>query len=421
MAKAQERMQWFNEARFGMFIHWGLYAIPARGEWVRSNERIPKEDYQPFFHEFNPTEYDPKQWAKLAKEAGQKYVVMTAKHHDGFCLFDSKLTDFKATNTPAGRDLIKEYVDAFRDEGLKVGFYYSVIDWYHDDYPAFGDRHHPMRDNPAFRDRSRDFSRYLEYMHGQVRELLTNYGKIDIMWFDFSYDNMSGETWEATKLVEMCRLLQPDLIIDNRLGGNIKATKPEPYAGDFASPEQIIPPQGIRNEKGEPIPWEACVTLNNHWGYCARDRDYKSAKQVVRGLVECVSKNGNLLLNVGPNARGLIPSESEEILREVGKWMARNGESIYGCGMADLVKPEWGRYTQKGNKLYAHVLDRPIGPIPLAGLNGRIKRARLLADGSELRVGTPWNAVDFPDYAFINLGAANLPDEIDTVIELELY
>ncbi|MGI6165102.1 MAG: alpha-L-fucosidase, partial [Limnochordia bacterium] len=179
--------------------------------------------------------------------------------------------------------------------------------------------------------------------------------------------------------------------------------------------------QGMRNEKGEPIPWEACVTLNNHWGYCARDRDYKSAKQVVRGLVECVSKNGNLLLNVGPNARGLIPSESEEILREVGKWMARNGESIYGCGMADLVKPEWGRYTQKGNKLYAHVLDRPIGPIPLAGLNGRIKRARLLADGSELRVGTPWNAVDFPDYAFINLGAANLPDEIDTVIELELY
>lgn len=421
MKSRQERVQWFNEARFGMFIHWGLYAIPARGEWVRSNEKISKEDYQPFFYEFNPTKYNPKEWARIAKVTGQKYVVMTAKHHDGFCLFDTKLTDFKATNTSYGKDLIREYLDAFREEGLKVGIYYSLLDWYHDDYPSYGDRHHPMRDNIENKDETRDFSRYIDYMHGQIRELLTNYGKIDVVWFDFSYDNMSGETWGSTELVEMCHELQPDIIIDNRLGGNIKASQPEIYAGDFASPEQIIPPCGICNEKGQPIPWEACITLNNHWGYCSKDKDYKSDKQVVRALVECVSKNGNLLLNVGPNAKGIIPEESVEILKKVGKWMSKNGDSIYGCGRAYLPKPEWGRYTKKGKKLYAHILDIPMGPIPFEGLNGKIKKARLLSDGSELKVETPWNAVDFSDYAFISLRSAQISDEMDTVIELELY
>lgn len=416
----QDRMQWFTKARFGMFIHWGLYAIPARGEWVRSHERIPKEDYQPFFEEFNPTKYDPRQWAKLAKEAGQKYAVITTKHHDGFCLFDSQLTEYKATNTPAGRDLIREFVEAFRAEGLKVGFYYSLLDWYHDDYPAYGDRHHPMRENSAFKGRKHNFQRYIEYLHGQVRELLTNYGRIDILWFDFSYDQMQGETWEATRLVELCRSLQPHLIINSRLGGNIKAAQPESYAGDFATPEQIVPPHGIRNELGQPIPWEACVTMNRHWGYCARDREYKSAKTIVRALVECVSKNGNLLLNVGPDAWGVIPEQSVDVLKDVGRWMEKNGDSIYGCGASELPKPEWGRYTQKGNKLYAHILDLPIGPIPFAGLKGKIKKARLLADGSELKVQTPWNAVEFPDYAFIDLGTSQLPDELDTVIELEL-
>lgn len=423
MREREDRTKQFLEDRFGMFIHWGLYAIPARGEWVRSYEKISNESYQKYFDEFNPTHYDPKAWAKAAKRAGQKYAVLTTKHHDGFCLFDSKLTDYKATNTLAKRDLVKEYVDAFREEGLKVGFYYSIIDWYHEHYPAYGDRQHPMRDHEDFKDKQIDFDQYLDYMHGQVKELLTNYGKIDIMWFDFSYDDMTGEKWRATELVKMIREIQPDIIIDNRLGGNIKSVNPEIYAGDFYSPEQIIPPEGILNEAGEQIPWEACITLNDHWGYHAKDKNYKSAKQVIRTLVECVSKNGNLLLNVGPDAKGLIPDESLEILKEVGEWMYRNGDSIYGCHAADLPKPEWGRYTQKGNKLYAHVYDRGIGPIYFAGLKGKIKKARLLADGSELHVATPWMAENYSDTdqgAFITLAGAELPDEKDTVIELEL-
>ncbi|WP_082881254.1 alpha-L-fucosidase [Lederbergia galactosidilytica] len=424
MNDRDQRTKWFLEDRFGLFIHWGLYAIPARGEWVRSFEKISNQEYQPYFEEFNPTHYNPKDWAKVAKAAGQKYAVLTTKHHDGFCLFDSQLTDYKATNTLAKRDLVKEYVEAFREEGLKVGFYFSIIDWYHNDYPAFGDRQHPMRDQSDFKDKEIDFDKYLDYMHGQVKELLTRYGKIDIMWFDFSYDDMTGEKWKATELVKMVRELQPDIIIDNRLGGNIKSAQPEIYAGDFYSPEQIIPPQGILNEVGEQVPWEACITLNDHWGYHAKDQNYKSAKQVIRTLVECVSKNGNLLLNVGPDAKGIIPEESIEILAEVGKWMDRNGESIYGCKAADLPKPEWGRYTQKGNTLYAHVYDRGIGPIYFAGLKDRIKKARLLADGSELHVFTPWMAADYSDAesgAFITLSGARLPDEKDTVIELELF
>lgn len=418
-----KRTEWFLEDRFGIFIHWGLYAIPARGEWVRSFEKISNQEYQPYFEEFNPTHYNPKEWAKLAKAAGQKYAVLTTKHHDGFCLFDSQLTDYKSTNTPAKRDLVREYVEAFREEGLKIGFYYSIIDWYHEDYPAYGDRQHPMRDHEDFKNKTVDFDRYLEYMHGQVKELLTNYGKIDVMWFDFSYDDMTGEKWKATKLINMIRGLQPEIIIDNRLGGNIMSANPEVYAGDFYSPEQIIPPQGILNEAGEQVPWEACITLNDHWGYHAKDKNYKSAKQVIRTLVECVSKNGNLLLNVGPDAKGIIPKESIDILAEVGQWMDRNGASIYGCKAADLPKPEWGRYTQKGNTLYAHVYDRGIGPIYFAGLKDRIKKARLLADGSELHVSTPWMAERYSDEsgAFITLSGARLPDDNDTVIELELY
>nr|WP_157259916.1 alpha-L-fucosidase [Paenibacillus sp. OSY-SE] len=420
MDERRKRTEWFTNDRFGIFIHWGLYAIPARGEWVRSFEQISVEGYEQYFNTFNPENYDPKAWAKAAKQAGMKYAVMTTKHHDGFCLFDSAMTDYKATNTPAGRDLIREYVDAFRAEGLKVGFYYSIIDWHHPDYPAYGDRQHPMRSNEEFKNRETDFNRYLDYMHGQVKELLTNYGTIDVLWFDFSYDDMTGEKWRASELVTMIRDLQPNVIIDNRLGGNIKASEPEIYAGDFASPEQILPPQGIVNKNGDSIPWEACITLNRHWGYHAYDHDYKSPQQVIRGLVECVSKNGNLLLNVGPNAKGEFPRESLAVLSEVGSWMHGNQDSIYGSGASELPKPEWGRYTQQGNKLYAHILDRGVGPIALKGLNGRVKQARLLADGSEVNIQTPWNAHDYADYLFINFPTAQLPDENDTVVELEL-
>lgn len=416
----------FLQDRFGMFIHWGLYAIPARGEWVRSFDRVSVEDYQTYFDEFNPVYYNPREWARLAKQAGMKYAVLTTKHHDGFCLFDSQYTDYKATNTPAGRDLVREYVDAFRAEGLKIGFYYSLLDWHHPDYPHYGDLHHPMRDNEAFKDMPHQFDRYVEYFHNQVRELLTNYGKIDIMWFDFSYGKMAGETWQASKLVKMIRSLQPDIILDNRLetNGNSEHITPDPNReplGDFNSPEQAIPAEGLQDAQGRDIPWEACITLNNNWGYCTKDKDYKNAQSVIRTLVECVSKGGNLILNVGPTAKGEIPKESVQILEEVGNWMHDNHESIYGCGKAGLPKPEWGRYTRRGNRLYVHIYERSVGAggsFRLDGLAGKIKKARTLYDGAEVAVHRPWNAAAYPNDAFLDLGI--LPDERDTVVELTL-
>jgi alpha-L-fucosidase len=426
IAERAERTHWFRQDRFGMFIHWGLYAIPARGEWVRSVERISNEAYQQYFEEFHPDRFDPQNWARLARQAGMKYAVLTAKHHDGFCLFDSRLTDYKSTHTPCGRDLVREYAQAFRAEGLKVGLYYSLLDWHHPDYPAYGDRHHPMRDNEAYKDRPQDFSRYIAYLHGQVRELLTDYGRIDIIWFDFSYDRMSGETWKASELVGMTRSLQPSILIDNRLEGsgesnrNFGSRNPPAYAGDFACPEQIVPPEGLADEDGQPVPWEACMTLNKNWGYAAADRDFKSPQQVVRALVECVSKNGNMLLNVGPNARGEIPAACAEILEEVGGWMRRNGSSIHGCGQSEFPKPEWGRYTQKGNRLFAHIYERGIGPVGLRGLAGRIRKARLLADGSEVKLERPWMTTEYAADAFIDFPSSRLPDDLDTVVELEL-
>jgi alpha-L-fucosidase len=277
-----------------------------------------------------------------------------------------------------------------------------------------------MRNHPEHKDHAGNMSRYADYLHAQVKELLTNYGKIDVIWFDFSYDARSGEAWRATELVKMVRALQPGIIIDNRLGGNIKAAQPEIYAGDFASPEQIIPAEGVLNELGQPIPWEACITLNDHWGYASQDRNWKPAKTVVRTLVECVSKGGNLLLNVGPTAKGEIPDECLDILDEVGGWMHENGASIYGCGNAGLPKPEWGRYTRRGDRLYAHILDRGIGPINLRGLRNQIGYARLLADDSEIRLDRPWMTAEYPDDAFVVFPSAELPNDWDTVVELAL-
>jgi alpha-L-fucosidase len=426
-----ERTAWFRDERFGMFIHWGLYAIPARGEWVRSVERMRQEDYLEYFKEFTAEAYDPRAWARLAKRAGMRYAVLTAKHHDGFCLWDTGLTDFKATNTPAGRDLVREYLDAFRAEGLKVGLYFSIIDWRHPDFPHFGDRQHPLRDDPKEQNGHRDFNRYLEFMHGQVRELLTGYGRLDIMWFDFSYGDMKGPAWKSQELIEMARSLQPWIITDNRLegsgeaSGTILTANPTDYAGDFACPEQMIPPAGIRNELGQPVPWEACVTLNNHWGYCAADRHWKSPGMVIRMLVECVSKDGNLLLNVGPDAKGRIPQASVDILEEVGRWMAENGRSIYGCGASGLEKPEWGRFTRRGKKLYAHILEAQTGAICLPDLAGKVESLRFLADGSEIQKARHWNLVEYPEHLFFHLNPQTfdsypLPDPRDTVVELRL-
>lgn len=424
----EARVQWFREARFGMFIHWGLYSIPARGEWVRSDEQMPESEYMPYFDEFNPRDYNPRAWAKAAKEAGMQYVVLTAKHHDGFCLFDSQYTDFKSTNTKLGRDIVRDFVEAVRAEGMRVGLYFTLIDWHHPDYPHYGDRYHPMRNHPECSNENRDFNRYLEYMFNQAREICSNYGKLDLLWFDFSYDHMRGETWKATEFMEMVRSLQPNVIIDNRLEvsgegfGSLHDCRPTPYHGDFVTPEKFIPPQGILDVEGNPMLWEVCATMNNNWGFNGTDPFYKPASMLIKKLVECVSKGGNMILNVGPDAQGNIPPQSQAILRDIGRWMHDNAESIYGCGRSELPRPEFGRITQKDKTLYFHMYENTMGPVPLLGLRAEdVAGIRLLSTGQEIPVSTSWVHSDYPDIVFADLGPNPvLPDPVDTVLKVML-
>lgn len=371
----EKRMAWYTDARFGMFIHWGLYSIPARGEWIRSEEEITKEDYMRYFEEFDPVDYDPKKWARAAKEAGMKYVVLTAKHHDGFCLFDSKYTDFKVTNTKLGRDVVKDFVEAVRGEGLKVGLYFTLLDWYHDDYPHYGDKQHPMRNRPEYGNEGRNFDRYLDYMHNQIREICTNYGRLDVLWFDFSYEDkynvMRGEAWRATELINMVRELQPQVIIDNRLEvsgegyGSLWTGDPKPYHGDFVSPEQMVPPQGIQDKNGRDMVWESCVTMNRNWGYCEKDHYFKPASMLIRKLVECVSKGGNMLLNVGPDARGNIPPQSMAILEEIGAWMKKTGTASTAAERPESRSRSTAALQGTGTACTTTCLRTPSGPCRL--------------------------------------------------------
>lgn len=424
----EKRMQWFVQARFGMFIHWGLYAVPARGEWVRSNERMPEEKYMPFFREFDPSAADPKAWVQAAKEAGMGYVILTAKHHDGFCLFDSELTDFKSTNTPMGRDIVREFLEAGREAGLKVGLYYSLIDWHHPDFPHHGDRYHPMRSDPAASNEERDFERYLAYMHGQVKELCTRYGRLDVLWFDFSYNQLRGEAWRANELADMVRTLQPGILLNNRLEvsgegfGSLAQGEPAPCHGDFVSPERMVPPEGLFDPQGRPLYWETCTTMNHSWGYCAGDPWYKPASLLLKKLVECVSKGGNFLLNVGPDGNGRIPRQAMDTLKYLGQWMQINGESIRGCGPSGMEKPEWGRITRRENVLYLHIYENALGPLPLYGIPAeKIRAMRLLQDGREISLSVSWVHSDYPDMAFADLGPDPvLPDGDDTVLKVLL-
>lgn len=427
----QNRVKWFQQDRFGMFIHWGLYAIPGRGEWLRSTERLSIEDYQKYFDEFDPIKCDPIKWALAAKNAGMKYIVFTAKHHDGFCLFDSKFTDYKITNTRYHKDVLREYVEAVREVGLKVGVYFSLIDWHHPDYPKFNDWHHPMRQNPAFQDEEIDFENYIKFMHGQIEEIVSQYGKLDILWFDFSYDTMRNETWKAEELMEMVRQYQPDVIVDNRLEtsgegyGSIITSNPTNYSGDFISPEHIVPNTGILDENGVEVPWELCTTLNNNWGYSPYDREYKSAKFVIRKLVECVSKGGNLLVNVAPTALGNFNRQSLNILNEIGEWMEDYGESIYGCGNAHLPRPDWGFYTKKNHVIYGHIFDAPLGVLALPGIKKeQIHSVRRVIDGTEVKLSKSWTTLAFSDMTFVELGHQHLTmpleNDISTVIKITL-
>lgn len=382
---------WFTHDRFGMFIHWGLYAMPARHEWVKNHECIPEEKYDLYFKHFNPDLYDPAQWAKQAKAAGMKYVVLTAKHHEGFCMFDSKYTDYKCTNTPAGRDLVREYVDAFRAEGLHIGFYYSLIDWHHPEFPI--DQNHPRRNDPDAEEqsRNRDMHKYAQYMRDQVTELLTNYGKIDILWFDFSYDKdpkapawMKGkgkDDWEAEALIATARKLQPHIIIDNRTQ----------IDQDLWTPEQYQPTEWVRDPKtGELVTWEACQTFSGSWGYYRDEMTWKSPEMLIQMLVNTVSCGGNLLMNVGPTSRGYLDYRAEAALKTYADWMKYNSRSIYGCTMAEpeflALCPNGVKMTQSqdGSRLYLHLFSYPFSFLELPGFAGKVEYAQFLHDGSEL-------------------------------------
>jgi alpha-L-fucosidase len=382
---AEQRRDWFVHDRFGLFIHWGLYALPARHEWVKNREMLTDEHYQRYFNYFDPDLYDPKAWARTARRAGMRYAVLTTKHHEGFCLWDSQLTDYKAPNTPAGRDLLRPWVEAFRAEGLKIGFYHSLIDWHHPEFPVDG--LHPQREDLAFREQAsgRDVRKYAEYLRGQVRELLTNYGTIDILWFDFSYSQVDWgwskgkgkEDWQSEQLVQMVHELQPNILINNRTE----------VGGDFQTPEQVQPRNWVQVD-GKPVTWEACQTLNGSWGYDRDNLDWKSPDLLVRMLVDSVSKGGNLLLNVGPTARGEFDARAVATLDAIGEWMRLHNRSIYGASQSDFTSPPDCRLTQRGNRLYLHVFAWPMIDIHLDGLADRVEYAQLLNDASEIRMTT---------------------------------
>ncbi len=298
-ADRARRMQWWHEARFGMFIHWGLYSVLGRHEWVMENEGIPVSDYEPLAKRFQPQPNAARAWAKLAKQAGQKYMVMTSKHHEGFCNFDTKLTNYCAPKQGPGRDLVREYAEAARAEGLRFGFYYSLMDW-----------HHPDGARCAANEDAR--KHFVDYTHGLIRELLTNYGKVDVLWYDVSWP-LDARGWESERMNKMVFDLQPDIIVNNR----------NALPGDFSTPEQKI----VADQPGRA--WESCMTLNESWGYHHADDAWKTPKTIVRNLVSCAHDAGNYLLNIGPKPDGSIPEESVRVLQEVGQWTSRNAESIH--------------------------------------------------------------------------------------------
>jgi alpha-L-fucosidase len=376
---------WFVQDRFGLFIHWGLYALAARHEWVKNRERMTNEAYRKYFEHFDPDLYDPKAWAQAAKAAGIKYFVITTKHHEGFCLWDSAYTDYKVTNTPYGKDLLGPMVEAFRAEGLKVGFYYSLIDWHHPEFPI--DSRHPQRDNLEMREqeKDRDVTIYAKYLHNQVRELMTQFGQIDYVFFDFSYPGEDGkghEDWQSEELVKMVRELQPQIIVNDRL--DLMDTD---YGWDFKTPEQFMMRDWVQ-VNGQKVLWETCQTFSGSWGYHRDEASWKSLPQLITMLVDTVSKGGNLLLNVGPTARGTFDDRAMERLQGMGEWLDYHGRAIYGCTQAPegFSAPADCRltYNPELNRLYVHVLAWPFRELHLEGMADQVEYAQLLNDASEI-------------------------------------
>jgi alpha-L-fucosidase len=431
--------RWFVRDRFGLFIHWGLYAQPARHEWVMQRERVAPEDYEArYFKRFDPDLYDPERWAQDAADAGFKYFCITTKHHEGFCLWDSKLTDYKVTNTAYGKDLLGPMIEAFRRRGLRVGLYHSLIDWHHPDFRL--DDLHALRSHPERpqRDQGRDQKRYVEYLHGQVRELLTEFGKIDYLFFDFSYvqpnrKNERGEPfqggkgrddWDAERLMRLCRELQPGILINDRLD---LADHPEGW--DVKTPEQYVPKAGVTVD-GRPVVWEACQTFSGSWGYHRDEQSWKSDEQCVQMLIDHVSKGGNLLMNVGPTARGEFDARALARFGAYGEWLRRHGRSIYGCGPAPegLPTPQDCRltYNPATNRLYVHVFNWPFQRLHLEGFAGRVEYAQLLNDASEVgieqkKVGGNTVPSDVAEADLLTLRLpVRKPDVVVPVIELFL-
>ncbi len=383
IADRERRMKWWHEARFGMFVHWGVYSVVGRHEWVMENEAIPVGEYEQYAKRFQPKPNAAREWARLAKRAGQKYMVMTTKHHEGFCLFDTRTTSYCAPKQGPGRDLVREYVDAARAEGLRVGFYYSLMDWHHPDGAVCA------TDEAARR-------RFVEYIHEHIRELMTNYGKIDVLWYDVAWP-LDPAGWESEKMNEMVFRLQPDIIVNNR----------NKLRGDFTTPEQRIQAA----EQG--YAWETCMTMNGSWGYHAADDDWKSPRQIVRNLMQCSRDTGNYLLNIGPRADGSIPEPSIRILETVGAWMERNGASIYGTDRCEPSRSNYASFSRKGNTLYMHVHFWPGDTVVLAGLLVPVKSARLLATGQPVKVVQDKLRVRFTGLP------AQAPDQPVTTIAIE--
>ena len=403
------RMGWWRDAKFGMFIHWGLYAVPggiwkvkpidnAAGEWIMFGGQIPVAEYEPLLQQFNPVKFDAKEWVRIAKDAGMKYIVITSKHHEGFCLFDSKLTDYDVMSTPFKRDIMKELSDACHEQGLKICWYHSIMDWHHPDYLP----RRPWDKRPK---EGASLDRYIDYMKGQLRELLTNYGEIGILWFDGGWEHKPGEL-HSEEVVAMIRSLQPKIIINNRIQ----------IPQDYDTPEQEIPATGIPGRD-----WETCMTMNDTWGFKQNDQHWKSETDLIRKLVDIASKGGNFLLNVGPTAEGLIPQPSVERLAAMGKWLKVNGESIYGSSPSVFKKLPWGRCTTKPGKLYLHVFDWPAdGKLEVPGLANPIKKAYLLSDPQQTALVCDVANKPGPyPRAILNV-PAQAPDPVASVVVLEV-
>ncbi len=388
--------EWFVQQRFGLFIHWGLYSLAARHEWVKSKEQIEDNEYDnKYFKHFEPDLYDPTKWAKAAKQAGMEYFVITTKHHEGFCLWDSEHTEYKATNTPIGRDLLKPMVEAFRAEGIKVGFYHSVIDWHHPDYFVDIVNHPRREDDLKTLNKNRDQNKYADYLHKQVKELLTDFGKIDILWFDYSFPDKSAPgdfekgkgrlAWKSEELYKMIRELQPNIIMNDRIDLDNPAT------WDLKTPEQFQPRKWYTVD-GAPVVWEACQTLSGSWGYYRDEQSFRDSRQLITTLIDSVSKGGNLLLNVGPTGRGEFDFRAIKRLEDIGNWMHSHSKSIYNCTQAPSefspIENCLMTYNPDKKRLYVHILSWPFRYLHLDGkaFIDNVEYAQLLHDASEVTI-----------------------------------